>query len=294
MARKNLRDNKVLIAALNGVTFLVFSIPLFVERLKRPSKTAEVKRILVVELWGIGDLVLMSGVLPSLRELFPQAEIDLLAKPVASELFTGATSFNQVIGFHFPWTSFRGKYHGWRWDWWGLGRVLLSLRRKRYDLVIDARGDIRNNLLAFLSGGRRRLGYDWTGGGFFLTTRGARATRSEHRAKAWAELLQMVGGQEEFCQPQLAVSGEEKIWASEYLRQHGISPDDFIVGIHPGAGQKIRCWPLEHFAQVAASAARNSVRRSWSLPIRTGMARRSLSRARRWWCRGQCGNYWPC
>ncbi len=133
------------------------------------SDAAINKKILVLELWGIGDVVLSTGALRQLKKNFQGAEIVLLAKEHAREILFNNWDVDRVITFNFPWTRFKGKYILWAWDWLGLIKLIRQLRRERFDLVIDARGDIRNNFLSFVIGGRKRVGYDWTGGGFFLT-----------------------------------------------------------------------------------------------------------------------------
>ena len=44
-------------------------------------------RILLVEFYGLGDLVILGGALDPLRERWPTAKITLLAPPVAAAIF---------------------------------------------------------------------------------------------------------------------------------------------------------------------------------------------------------------
>ena len=58
---------------------------------------ADVRRILVVELWNIGDLVLLLPFLTQLRLMFPRAAITLLARPHARLILEG-TGLVDAIG----------------------------------------------------------------------------------------------------------------------------------------------------------------------------------------------------
>jgi heptosyltransferase-2 len=64
-------------------------------------------RLLVVELWGMGDLVLAT---PFLKAAVGPFEVTLLAKPNALELQPRLWPGARVIPFVFPWTAFKKKY----------------------------------------------------------------------------------------------------------------------------------------------------------------------------------------
>jgi ADP-heptose:LPS heptosyltransferase len=207
--------------------------------------------ILIIELWGIGDVVLASGVLRVLKNNFPDSKIALLAKKHAKDILANNKTVDEFIIFDFPWTKFRGKYYFWKWDWIGLFKLIRLLRAERFDLILDARGDVRNNLLAFLIGAKRRVGYNWTGGGFFLTDV-VKANRNKlHRVDAWATLLRYLGLKDSDLKPIVNLLPEEKEWADVFLESNGIDRNKPLVGIHPGARIKTRCWPLERFVKIA-------------------------------------------
>src|SRR5688572_2670282 len=71
----------------------------------RRQNDESVRRILVIELWLLGDVVLMTPILRALRERFPKAEITLLAKPHAEELLQESGLADKIITFDFPWTA---------------------------------------------------------------------------------------------------------------------------------------------------------------------------------------------
>jgi len=246
-----LRKNKVIVAVLDLFVGTLFVIPLVIERALREKGTSPLRSILIIELWGIGDLVMMSTVLKPLREHYPQARISLLAKDTARELFAHNSYVDDFIIFDFPWTRFRKKYAFWKWDWSGLLGTINKLRQKKFDLVIDARGDIRNNLLSFLISGKRRIGYSYTGGGYFLTDALLPEGKNRHRVDTWLGLLSHLGiGTDKYSPSLYITQGEEKT-ARNFLIKQGIKNGELLVGIHPGAKIKSRCWPLANFAAVA-------------------------------------------
>lgn len=246
-----LRKNKLIVAFLDLFVGVLFVIPLAIENALRKKSASSPRSILIIELWGIGDLVMMSPALKTLREHYPQAHISLLAKNTARELFAHSPYIQDFIIFDFPWTRFRKKYAFWKWNWSGLLGTINKLRQKKFDLVIDGRGDIRNNLLSFLTNGKRRIGYSCTGGGYFLTDALFPKGKNRHRIDTWRGLLNYLGIETDNFKPGLYIAQEEQKTARNFLIKQGIKNGELLVGIHPGAKIKSRCWPLANFARVA-------------------------------------------
>ncbi len=247
-----LRNKKTFIFFIDFFVRCLFFIPLlinniFIDRVKKIPKN-----ILIMELWGIGDLVMMSSVLKVLKANFPKAKITLLSKASGRILFNNATYINDFIEFDFPWTHFKGKYIFWNWPWKNLLKVIMRLRKGRFDLAFDGQGDIRNNLLLFLSGAKRTVGSGmYTGGGYFLTDNVVFDSKKSHRVKVWLSLLNHIGLDTSDAKPHIFVSQEEESWSKNFLNRQGVDKKEFIVGIHPGAAIKTRCWQIDKFAIVA-------------------------------------------
>jgi ADP-heptose:LPS heptosyltransferase len=136
-------------------------------RLFRPLPRVESpRRILLVQLDHLGDAVLTSPLLDRLHAAYPGAKIDVLASPSNREVFEADPHVHRV---HLAARNWFERDRG-RWALgsavWGLGR---SLRRERYDLGLDVRGDILTVLVLALAGIPRRVGWAMGGGGFLLT-----------------------------------------------------------------------------------------------------------------------------
>jgi ADP-heptose:LPS heptosyltransferase len=217
-----------------------------------------IRKILVVELWHIGDVVLATAALGALRRAFPQARITLLAKPHAAELLAKSDLIDEIVVFDFPWTASSGKYDPRRYDSTEMARLVRRLRAEQFDLSVDCRMDIRSNLLTFAIGARRRIGYDLGGGSRLLTDSVPASPDASHKVVDWLTLLRQVMPQSVLAEldngdfvPTLVVSAEETAKAEAFLRSYGIQIGDTVVGVHPGASVRRRRWPLESFAEVA-------------------------------------------
>jgi len=103
----------------------------------------------------------------------------------------------------------------------------------------------------FLINAKYRIGYNLTGGGYFLTHIVPTNPRILHRVDEWLELLRYLKVDISQVDFHFLLLEREKQWAYDFFRREGITERDFIVGIHPGARIKAtRCWSLEGFIKV--------------------------------------------
>jgi heptosyltransferase II len=223
-------------------------------------------KILVIEPWNIGDVVLATTALQALRARYPDASIALLGKPHAEELLRGSGLVDEVITFDFPWTSESDKYRRSRYDRRAFRALVRRLRDEKFDLTVDCRMDFRSNYIAFASRARRRVGYAFGGGSFFLTDAVPATPRANHKVRDWLKLLEALGshtGSKVLTRsesgkpiaPRLTLLPEERQAAAFKLESMGIAPRDLIVAIHVGASRPEKRWPAARFAEVADSLA---------------------------------------
>jgi heptosyltransferase-2 len=197
-------------------------------------------KLLIVELWGLGDLAIAT---PFLCKVVERFEVTLLAKPFALDLQPRLWPGVKVIAFTAPWTAFKQKYHFWRWPWLEMLHLFRQLSAERFDFGLSARWDPRDHLLLKILGAKERLGFPRLRSRVFLTRQLARPEPQAHRYKSWHVIAQALDIQllpRDKISP-IAVQGRE------------------TVLIHTGAGQPIRAWPLGNYQQLAARLRREAI-----------------------------------
>ncbi len=197
--------------------------------------------LLVVELWGMGDLVIATPFLQAASRVYA---VSLLAKPYALDLQRRFWPEVRVIPFVAPWTAFRGKYRLWEWPWREMFR-LRKLAAEHTAIGLSARWDPRDHLLLALLRARRRLGFPRWRSDLFLNEPLARPAPASHRYEHWLVLGKALG---------LELPAREQVptgleGALVGCAQAGASRK---VLVHTGAGQPVRVWPLERYARVVA------------------------------------------
>ena len=121
----------------------------------RPQPAVKPK-LLVIELWGLGDLLIAT---PFLQTASQRYAVTLVAKPYAVDLQKRFWPGVKVVPFIAPWTAFKHKYRLLAWPWGGMFRLLRGLAAERFDFGLSARWDPRDHLLLLLARARIRLGF---------------------------------------------------------------------------------------------------------------------------------------
>ncbi|WP_423197641.1 MULTISPECIES: lipopolysaccharide heptosyltransferase I [unclassified Cupriavidus] len=113
------------------------------------------KRILVIKITSLGDMVHTLPLISDLRRAYPEAKIDWVADASCADIPRWAVGVERVIAP--PLRQFK-KQRTFR----TLGRIigaLRELRREKYDAVVDVHGVYKSAIIARLARTRRRYGY---------------------------------------------------------------------------------------------------------------------------------------
>jgi ADP-heptose:LPS heptosyltransferase len=197
-------------------------------------------KLLVVELWGMGDLVIAT---PFLQSASAQYDVTLLAKPYANDLRRRFWPNVRVAPFIAPWTAFRRKYRLLQWPWGELLR-LRKLAVPRFAIGLSARWDPRDHLLLALLRARRRLGFPRMRSQLFLTEALDRPPPGAHRYESWRVLADALG---------LELPTREKLATPPRPRRTEVL-------VHTGAGQPVRVWPLDRYQGLVARLRQHGYR----------------------------------
>ena len=147
-------------------------------------------RLLVIELWGMGDLVIAT---PFLRAASKKFAVSLLAKPIALELQPRLWPDIKIFPFTAPWTAFKKKYQVWRWPLLDMWRLRQALAAEHFDYGLSGRWDPRDHFVLRASGIRRRLSFPRLNSGIFLTQPIARPDPLAHHYDYWRAAGQTLG-----------------------------------------------------------------------------------------------------
>ena len=114
------------------------------------------RKILLIKLSAVGDVVHTIPVLNKLRQRYPTAQLDWLVTPAIAELLRHHPAITHVIEF---------EREAWSTPWRlapfaSYARLAAKLRAAAYDLVVDMHGQFRTAALTLATGAPARIGFD--------------------------------------------------------------------------------------------------------------------------------------
>ncbi len=201
------------------------------------------RRILISRMKFIGDVVLTTPAIRSVRMSCPGATIVYLGEKEAVSLLRLNPCLDEIIPFDFARPTLLEQT-----------RVIRELRRRRFDLAIDLFGNPRSTLLCFASGAPVRVGPARKGRGRLFTIRVSDDGLPKTAIEFHHQSLRAAGIEPASWKTELFLSDEERQAAAELLRgavPGGVDAGAPLVGIHAGATWPAKRWPAERFAALA-------------------------------------------
>lgn len=203
---------------------------------RQKSISKSIKRILLIRIQKIGDVLLTTPAVHSLRKQFPRAHITYLTGKTPKEALLNNPDIDEIL-VYVP------------------GIFQKIIRRKSYDLAINF-DDVRESKMAcFLSRAKYRIG---------LTGRRAtaiknmeiynilpaRLTAGYSVLDCFLNLIRSLGLKAYARKTRVYLTESEKKFARRYLKRHGLE-DCNIAGIHPGGRDEEELWQAVNFARLA-------------------------------------------
>ena len=236
----------------------------------------EPRNILVIDFGQLGDVILSLPALAAVRHRFPRARVTVAVGGAAASVVEMAGVADEALAVDRVGLRDGPKHL----SVWQIGKLVMDVRRRKFDFVIDLHSLSETNLLGFLSGAGRRLYARRPGRSldYLANFRPAPPPedRSKHAIERYLDVVAPLGVGEISRVPRLPVREEDGRAVEEMLRKAaqggkawgrrqtggGTTGDSPLVGIFPGAGHPSRRWPVERFAELAWMLERNDSVRS--------------------------------
>jgi len=213
-------------------------------------------KILIINPFGIGDVLFTTPLIHSLTEAFPGVGIGFLCNRRSRDMLLNNPFIEKVhIYERDEFVAARRKsFFLWLRQ---MGSFLASIKKESYSLVLDLSMNSQFGFLAWAAGIKHRLGYDFKGRGRFLNRKIKLSGFSDqHVVQYYGSLLRAIGIALKYDRLELYLSGDEVRWANDFLNSSKVSGSGFVAVI-PGSGASwgkqayLKRWPPERFAQVA-------------------------------------------
>jgi len=197
-----------------------------------------IKKILVVQFYQIGDVLLTTPLIRALKNEFPDAEIHFCANKLPSKLLENNPYISKIIINPAKSNEIIKSL-----------KFYLSLKKENYDLVIDTLGTNGTAILSYLTAAKFRFGWDLRIRKMFYNIVIPRVGNC-YSAKAKLEMMKVFSWNEYDSTPEIFLTEKDYQKVNQFWKENNFTEEDFIVVVSPFSRREARRWKLEYFAEL--------------------------------------------
>ena len=207
-----------------------------------------VKKILVIKLRHIGDVLLTVPVFRALREAFPGSIITALVNKGTEDVLTGNPLLNEVLTFDRNIKKLPSlKRYLKEKDFLG------EVRARGFDMTIDLTSGDRAAVISLVSGARYRIG-PVTSKGFigkkYFYTHLAQPVGKRHTVLRDLDVISQFGIKTSNFSVDFHVPEKDRSHIKKILSEKGVKEGSTIVHVHPTSRWLFKCWRDEAMAEI--------------------------------------------
>ena len=215
------------------------------------------KRILLVKLSPLGEVILAGSMFEAFLKAFPKAWITALVRPPAHQILKRSGWVNEVFAYDQAVMDRRNIFT----QFWKNFRLTRALQKRRFDLAVDFSGTLRSAQIAKSGGAELNLGlglpaikgfYDWTAEGSDALQ--VPTSELDRRIAALLGLNTKVFAGEGGLWP---VPEEAFRFADTFWKAAGFADNDMVLAVNPFADRETKEWYPEKWAAVIDELTRN-------------------------------------
>jgi len=216
------------------------------------------KKILIIRLSAIGDVVRTLPALRALRSEFPTAYIAWIVEEGAHDLLQGHPDLNTLFVFkRKKWTNEFFSLHNFLNPFREIVDFFREIRREHFDVVLDFHGIFKSGVISFLSGVPLRVGfsrrYSKECNYLFNNYHIALETDATSRIERNLNFVRFLGVECDDQEPLIPITNEDKHYIDNFFREQGLCNHSPLIAIHPGTSKKTtyKRWDVLYYATVA-------------------------------------------
>ncbi len=217
------------------------------------------RRILVIKLRHIGDVLLTIPVFRALRENFSNAHIAALVNSGTEEVLKGNPLIDEIITFdrNIKKTNPVQRY---------IKELsfLKMVKKKGFDMTIELTGGDRAAIISFVSGAGYRIGWKSKKGFIgkkYLYTHLSKPDKKRHMVLENLDVIKQFGVSTENLSVNFHVPEKDRDWVRKIVEENNPPLSRFseggtrglrniVVHVHPTARWLFKCWKDEYMAEI--------------------------------------------
>ncbi len=214
------------------------------------------ERILIANIFGIGDVLFTTPLITNLKMAFPRVTIDYMCNARTKDILEDNIDIDDIHVYEkddFVKLWRKSKVQGVK----GLYKLLARVREKQYDAVFDFTLSREFGLFFMLTGIPRRIGLDYKKRGIFLTDKiSFVGFEGRHVVEHYLDLLKCINVPVRDNATHMEISRKSSEWAPRFFETKGLGEKP-VVALIPGGGASWgkqasrKRWQADKFCQVA-------------------------------------------
>ena len=214
----------------------------------QPVNKADVREILLMGIWLIGDTIMHLPVINVIKKNYPNSRITVVCEKQSEIILKSQNLVDRFIIIKCPWVA------PVNYSLKNLTKFFFSARIAngvKYDLAFEFRGDWRSIFYMNFINAERKISYDYSGGEYMLTDAIVPDTGIENLTAESLHLLKQFGCtyDETETVPRLNLSMHEKEFVAEFKAERRLG-GKFLIGIHPGTTQVVKRWDENKYSEL--------------------------------------------
>lgn len=215
------------------------------------------RRILVINPFGIGDVLFTTPVIESIKQEMGNCGIGYLCNRRTEPVLRANPNIEWV--FVYEKDEFRElRSKSFIRYIWKLVSFVMDIRKKGFDTSIDLSLNREYGLICLLAGIGKRVGFNYRNRGSYLTKKtDIEGYGGKHVIEYYLGLLGSTGIKPSVKNIALYIPDEDRQWAKGFLGSSGVTEGEVLVGIAPAGGASwgrdagIKHWRSDGYAAVA-------------------------------------------
>jgi len=209
---------------------------------------SSVKKILLIRLRRIGDIIMTTPAVTVLKENLPQASLTYLVEESYRDLVEGNPHLDNV--FVIPKKQSTKDFHD----------LIHQIRREKFDVLIDFHGGPRASWLTLFSKAKLKVGYKIKNKSFLYHIKIPRSPEKGqiHSVENHVNPVKAIGINVDSIPPLLIpdASNGEVVKIDNFIQENKLK-DSKILVLHIGAGNRFRDWGTDNIVALTDLFSKN-------------------------------------
>ncbi len=209
-------------------------------------------KILLINIKYLGDLIVSTPGIRALRKHEPNAQIVFLLRKGYEEVLAYNPNVDKIISFD---AGMKGN-SGFNKIIEGI-KFIKKIRNEKFNVVISMHPGDRTAFWAWFSGAKIRIAPLKQSFSFLFNRKVKVDEDSISYLDYYNKIIEEYTGSIESTQTDFFTSIDDEQWANQFFNENGITENNKIIAIHPGASEPTKIWPADNFIELINKLEKN-------------------------------------